>query len=271
MLLIATGEIMLEFEKITEQIFRLRVPFENIYTAVFLIETSDGYILVDAAACEYDAKEVILPALCKCADPSDVKYLVCTHLHGDHGGGIRHLLPSLKNAKVAAASARAEELYGKENVQIVRDGDVLLGIEVLALKGHSLDCIGLFDRRTKTLIMGDAVQLYGITKYGCGVGFPAEYKKTLAKIAEIGAKKIVASHEYYPLGALAEGEKVKEYIAEAARDFEKVEAFVRGNRAIGDAAKIAAAFTAAARATEPDMPALQSYTVKAIMNETAGD
>ncbi|MBQ6892597.1 MAG: MBL fold metallo-hydrolase [Clostridia bacterium] len=257
----------MNFESITENILRLKVPFENIYTAVFLITTNEGAILVDAAAGKYDAEEVILPALTKCIDISDIKYLVCTHLHGDHGGGIRYLLPFLKNAKVAAVSARAIELYGEENVRIVREGDILCGIEVLQLKGHSLDCVGLLDKRTSTLILGDAVQLYGITKYGCGVGFPQEYRKTLARIYDMNVKRLVASHEYYPLGADAAGDAVRAYIDEAIRDFSHVESFVRKNAKSGDAITIAKAFTEDAQKSAPDMPLLQSYTVKALLAE----
>ncbi len=256
---------MLNFEHITDDIFRLCVPFENIYTAVFLIKTADGAILVDAAACEHDAREVILPALEKCIDLSEIKYLVCTHLHGDHGGGIRHLLPHLRCACVVAASARAAELYGEQNVQILQSG-TLFGIEVLSLKGHSLDCIGLYDRRSNTVILGDAVQLYGITKYGCGVGFPKEYRQTLALLRTIHAERLVASHEYYPLGAISEGKEVNAYLDMAEKAFCEVEAFVRASGG-GDAAEIAAAFTAARRESEPNMPALQSYTVKALLEE----
>ena len=260
------GDVMIEFEKITDSILRLKVPFEDIYTAVFLIFGEGGAILVDAAACEYDAKEVILPALKKCIDLSEIKYLVCTHLHGDHGGGIRHLLPHLENAKVGAISERAVTLYGEDKVQILHDGDTLCGVTALSLFGHSLDCVGLYDARSKALIMGDAVQLYGITKYGCGAGFPKEYRKTIEKIRKLGAKMIVASHEYYPLGSTACKEEVSTYLDVAKKAFDEVEAFVKSS-AETDPVKIAAAFTAERRKTEPDMPALQAYTVKALLNE----
>ena len=256
---------MIEFEKITDGILRLKVPFEDIYTAVFLIIGEGGAILVDAAACEYDAKEVILPALEKCIALSEIKYLVCTHLHGDHGGGIRHLLPYLENAKVAAISERAITLYGEDKVQILHDGDSLCGVSALTLFGHSLDCVGLYDKRSDTLIMGDAVQLYGITKYGCGVGFPKEYRKTLEKIRGLGAKTLVASHEYYPLGAVACGEGVCEYLDTAAKAFDEVCEFVK-SFSDSDAVKIASAFTAERRKDEPCMPALQAYTVKALLS-----
>lgn len=255
---------MIEFERITNDILRLKVPFENIYTAVFLIKGDDGAILVDAAASEYDAKEIILPALEKVVSTDEVKYLVCTHLHGDHGGGIRYILPHLKNAKVAAISERAITLYGEENVVILHDGDSVCGISAIELFGHSLDCVGLYDKRSETLIMGDAIQLYGITKYGCGVGFPNEYRKTIEKIRAIGARMLVASHEYYPLGAIAENTGISTYLDVAQKAFEEVATFVEAS-CESDAVKIAADFTVEKRKNEPDMPSLQAYTVKALI------
>lgn len=245
---------------------RLCVPFENIYTAVFLIKTAKGYILVDAATDERDVNEVILPAIAACnVATDDIKYLFCTHLHGDHGGGIRFLLPHLKNARVAALSKRAEKLYGKENVRLVREGDMICELRVHELFGHSMDSAGLFDERTQTLILGDAVQLYGITRYGCGVGFPEEYRKTLYRVLELSPKTLVASHEYYPLGSTAVGDGVKAYIAEAQSAFERIADFVKENAPLGDAVAIAKKFTAEARVNEPEMPSLQASTVKALL------
>ena len=255
---------MIKFERITDDILRLKVPFESVYTAVFLIKTDRGAILVDAATTKTDAEDIILPAIDEIIDRGEIKYLVCTHLHGDHGGGIRYLLPHLKNMKVAAASARANELYGEENVHLVQDGDSLCGIDVLSLKGHSLDSVGLLDKRTKTVILGDAVQLYGIGRYGCGVGFPKEYRKTLDNVQSLAPEMLVASHEYYPHGSIAAGDAVNEYMDTAKAAFERIVTFVKESECT-DAAEIAKNFTETARQTEPDMPYLQASTVNAIM------
>ena len=40
---------MNEFIKITDGIFRLKVPFEELYTSVFLVEFDGGRALVDCA------------------------------------------------------------------------------------------------------------------------------------------------------------------------------------------------------------------------------
>ena len=258
---------MVEFERITDGIFRLCVPFESIYTAVFLIKTDFGDILVDAATTKYDAEEIIYPAICKATLPDNIKYIFCTHLHGDHGGGIRYLLPLLKNARVAAASARAIELYGEEKVHTVHDGDSLFGINVISLKGHSADSMGLFDTRTSTVLLGDGIQLCGIMKYGTGVEFPNDYKNMLARLRKMDIKMLVASHEYYPLGSVAEGDGVAEYIDFAESAYKAIEDFVAMHRG-EDSVKIAAEYTSLTREKDPDMTTLQSYTVRALLTHS---
>lgn len=256
---------MIKFENITDDIMRLKVPFENIYTAVFLVKCNGGYVLIDAASGQHDAEEIIIPAIKEYAGLDEIKYIFCTHLHGDHGGGIRFLLPFLNNAKVAAASKRAIELYGEEKVLTVSDGDDLLGLKVVHLPGHSPDACGIMDARTNTFISGDAVQLYGITRYGCGVGMPGEYIRSLKRLLDMPIDTLVASHEYYPLGSVATGDGVHIYINEAIFDFERISKFAISNKELGDAVAITAAFMSEARKSEPDIPSLQSSTVRAIL------
>ena len=56
-------EAMSEFIEVTSEIFRLRVPFEAIYTSVFLIKTPACEILVDCATTDKDVDQCIVPAL----------------------------------------------------------------------------------------------------------------------------------------------------------------------------------------------------------------
>ena len=53
------------FYKETDKIFRLRVPFENLYTSVFLVEADEKKILVDCATTAEDVDAHIVPALKK--------------------------------------------------------------------------------------------------------------------------------------------------------------------------------------------------------------
>ena len=67
---------MHRFSKEADGIYRLRVPFESIYTCVFLIEAQGKKILVDCAMTEDDVEDVILPALEKMGyAPTDVDTL----------------------------------------------------------------------------------------------------------------------------------------------------------------------------------------------------
>ena len=53
----------MKFENIIGGIYRLKIPFESIYTSVFLIKTEQGNALVDCATYASDVDKYILPAL----------------------------------------------------------------------------------------------------------------------------------------------------------------------------------------------------------------
>ena len=54
-----------KFSKEVERIFRLKVPFEDLYTSVFLLRTEQGNVLVDCATYASDVEDYIIPALKK--------------------------------------------------------------------------------------------------------------------------------------------------------------------------------------------------------------
>jgi hypothetical protein len=68
--------------------------FDNLYyigyadVGSWVLKTSDGIILFDTLNNENDAKNMLVPGLVKLGlDPSQVKYALITHEHGDHYGG----------------------------------------------------------------------------------------------------------------------------------------------------------------------------------------
>ncbi len=165
-------------------IYRLKVPFEDLYTSVFLIKAENGYALVDCAACANDADGYILPALHALGlTPKDIKYLILTHSHGDHAGGKERLLsyyPRLETVESVCPIS-------------------LNGLTVYALKGHTLDCIGVLDERTGTLIAGDGLQGAGVGKYRCSLESEDEYIQTINKIEkDERIKNLLFSHAYEP-------------------------------------------------------------------------
>ena len=175
----------MNFEKEIRDIYRLKVPFDgDVYTSLFLIRTKQGNVLVDCATYASDVDEYILPALRMLKlKLEDIRYLVLTHKHSDHAGG-------------------AERLSGfAPTLEVVSDvREIFLnGLTVYELKGHTLDCIGILDKRSDTLIAGDGLQGYGVGKYRCSLESKEEYIKTIDKIKkDRRIKNILFSHAYEP-------------------------------------------------------------------------
>ena len=172
------------FNKEIGEIYRLKVPFENLYTSVFLIKTEQSNVLVDCATYASNVDEYIIPALNALGvHLTDIKYLILTHNHGDHMGGKARLLELAPKIKVVQAECPV----------------FLNGITVCELKGHTIDSIGVFDERTGTLISGDALQGAGIGKWRCLLESKGEYLKTINKIKQDKRiKNILFSHAYEP-------------------------------------------------------------------------
>ena len=165
-------------------IYRLKVPFEDLYTSVFLIRTGQGCVLVDSATYASDVDKYILPALKeKGLSITDICCLVLTHKHGDHAGGKNRILELVPSIKIV-----------QEIPSII-----LKGLTVYELKGHTLDCIGVLDERSGTLISGDGLQGTGIGKYRCSLESKDEYLKMLEKIRQDKRiENILFSHAYEP-------------------------------------------------------------------------
>ncbi len=172
------------FEKEIGEIYRLKVPFEDIYTSVFLIKSADGNILVDCAATDKDVEEVVFPALCRLGvSLKDIKYLFITHKHNDHAGGISKILEY------------------KPDIEVIdcKNPLSLESISAYELKGHTKDCIGVLDTRCGTLISGDGLQGYGVGKYRCSLESEEAYLQTIEKIRkDERIKNILFSHSYEP-------------------------------------------------------------------------
>ena len=175
----------MNFEKEIRDIYRLKVPFDgDVYTSLFLIRTKQGNVLVDCATYASDVDEYILPALRMLKlKLEDIRYLVLTHKHSDHAGGAERLSEFAPTLEVVSD---VREIF-------------LNGLTVYELKGHTLDCIGILDKRSDTLIAGDGLQGYGVGKYRCSLESKEEYIKTIDKIKkDRRIKNILFSHAYEP-------------------------------------------------------------------------
>ncbi|MBO5240107.1 MAG: MBL fold metallo-hydrolase [Clostridia bacterium] len=172
------------FEREIANVYRLKVPFDNIYTSVFLIQTEKGNVLVDCATYASDVDGYIAPALSRFGLKwTDIRYLIITHRHSDHAGGKDRILEYAPHLEVV------------QSVQPIS----IKGITVCALKGHTPDCIGVFDERTETLISGDGLQGNGVGKYRCSLKSKEDYLSTIENLEENERiKNILFSHAYEP-------------------------------------------------------------------------
>ena len=171
------------FCKETDGIYRLKVPFEDIYTSVFLVISENYAVLIDCATTADDVDKVIAPALEKLGyDLKKLKALVLTHRHCDHAGGLTRIL----------------ELY--PSIEVITDArEIFEGVYTYPLPGHTLDSVGVLDTRTGTLISGDGLQGAGVGKYRCYTQSEEAYIETLNKIEnDKRIKNILFSHAYEP-------------------------------------------------------------------------
>lgn len=155
--------------------------FDNLYyigsknVGTWLINTSEGIILIDAMNNSEDAENIIVPDMKKLGfDPAKIKYVLVTHGHGDHYGGAKYiqdnfgakvLMSSIdwdfmtKNYKDAIAAKAEAEASGKDTSKLripttiptsytnITDGEKLtLGdttITVVYTPGHTPGCVSL--------------------------------------------------------------------------------------------------------------------------------
>ena len=174
---------MNKFQIDAPDIYRLKIPFEDLYTSVFLIALENSTVLMDCATTSFDVDNFIIPALKDLGyDINSVDALVLTHRHTDHSGGLNRILEHAPNMRV------------------ITDVTPINGeISIYPLHGHTRNCIGVFDSRSKTLISGDGIQGAGIGKYRCYTEDLSAYLKTLDRIKnDTKIECILFSHAYEP-------------------------------------------------------------------------
>ena len=252
-----------------EYIDRLWVPFDGVQTSIFLIQTAEGYLLFDCASGEHDVREALLPALKKQGIPLErIQWLFCSHFHSDHTGGLPYLLDRMPWLHIAAKNSSCVHPTFQKRVHMVYDTETIMNeLQVLFTPGHSDDSISLLDKRTKTLLTGDALQQRGIGQYGTGIASPALYRQTIQRLRQLQPECILASHAYDPLGEKAEGpEAVKRYLDQSEECLSMLEAFVQKQMAMGiiNPKLIAEQF----RITHPHFPLLPAWTVQMILKST---
>ena len=232
---------------LTPHITAIRVPFADIYTTVFLVKTEAGNLLFDTATYETDVTEIILPTLDGLGATATLSHVLLSHPHGDHAGGLGALLARLPHLTVIAGSEALGAEHPHANLIPMTEGVLLDTLRVIAIPGHTADAIGLLDTRTRTLLSGDGLQLFGI--YGSGVWganirYPKAHLAALDRLGEMAIDAIYPAHNYHPCGDAYVGKEAIGKALDACRaPLFLIRDMIRENEDVSDEA-IAAAYHA---------------------------
>jgi metallo-beta-lactamase class B len=132
--------------------------FDNLYFvggsihSAWILKTSDGLILIDSGY-QYSAKTLILDGMKRFGfDPKDIKYIVISHAHADHVGGVQVVQEATKNARVVMGSAdwdaiashpktfKGQTPNAKTGIRISKKTNLKLGdttLQIIPTPGHT--------------------------------------------------------------------------------------------------------------------------------------
>ena len=185
---------------INSNIRRITIPYKDIYTSVFILDTKDGTILFDTAFSDYDVETYILPELRN----RDVRYIFISHNHRDHSWGLPRLMKDYPEATIVTQNADLAATYANYSVLCPEEGTILLdNFQVVNLPGHTADAIALLDTRKGILLTGDGLQAYGIYgkgQWGACIYRIPEHFAALEKLRNMPLTDVLMAHDYHPFG-----------------------------------------------------------------------
>jgi len=228
------------FSMIDDFIGRLKVPFEDVFTTVFTVKTPKGTALIDTATYPSDVDDHIVPALKAAGITEDsLKYIILTHSHRDHAGGLSRLHELYPDAVIVSKNQKLQSEYPNAKFIDPSDGEEIMDVlRIVTVMGHSKDAVAILDTRTKSMITGDSLQLYGLFgsgKWGANIRFQNEHLKELNKLRGMDIEHIFASHEYDSLGWRADGrEAVRAYIDECEKALDDILGFLGAYQQLTD-------------------------------------
>lgn len=200
------------------------IPDSHVY--VIGMPDANDYSLIDCGLLDMGSYK--LEELEQAGVPlKQVKRIIMTHTHLDHIGCLPEILEAIPDAEVwvhrdeAVYLERGDPsivfgnsmfesmLQSQYNVpkdlftikvhrKLEGGEDLVLGgipFEVIHVPGHSMGSIGLFNKEHKLFISGDTIYADGaIGRYDLVSADPAELKRSLEKIADLGVDILLPCH-----------------------------------------------------------------------------
>ena len=209
---------MMSWERINANMRRMTLPYKDIFTTVYLLEGTHGFLLFDAASFPEDIDDILLPALSEAGvTRENLKYVFISHNHRDHAGGLTRLMEFFPSTCIVSCSEVLKEKLAHCPFLMPREGTLLLDcLRVIPIPGHTADSAALLDIRNNTLITGDCLQLYGIfgsQDWAANINFPAPHIEAIKRLQAMEIDAIYTAHDYHPFHHFALGrEAVRAYI-----------------------------------------------------------
>lgn len=230
----------MNYTVINDNLSYVTTSYKDIYTTVYLIKTDKGYMLFDTASFDEDIDNTLIPYLNEAGvDKENLKYVFISHAHKDHMGGLERLLKFYPDVTVITKSKMLADSLSAFKCIIPSESDVFLDVlSVVLIPGHSACSQAIYDKRDKSLITGDCLQLYGIYGSGnwaCNITLPEKHFEALDKIEKMDISAIYTAHDYHPMGQFYVGkEKVKEAIKNCREPLFNLKEMIRENSSLSD-------------------------------------
>jgi len=216
------------------------------FLGVYIIENEGMRVMIDTPADFYVRK--FLKQLQE-LDLYPIHKIVITHSHFDHMGGAAKIKRMIKNVDVEVLASvngldnlknpeRMNDVFGfnptpVDNATGLKEGDIIdvngLKLEVLDLSGHTMDCIGILDKKNRTLFPSDISMIRWDHDTFIPTNFPpdfheSEFLKSLQKIKERRDEYDLLSVPHYGAWKGDDKDKLLDHIEDLY--FKSKEAFV---------------------------------------------
>ena len=121
---------MNNISKINENIYRLTIPYKDIFTTVYIVKTENGVLLFDVASFDDDIENYIVPFLDELEISSDMlKYVFISHNHSDHSGGLKEFMKRFPKVCIISRNPKLKEQYENYDIYVPED-DVFYGRKI---------------------------------------------------------------------------------------------------------------------------------------------